>query len=100
MSLMQSVAELPTMLHPNSVAVAPGPPFAVGAHGQVVKCARNLLNLIPDTPLPSIFVSQLHRAHLNGVQVAVKQLRAGTSDLEAAEQLLLEEAALMQVREY
>jgi hypothetical protein len=42
-------------------------------------------------------VLQLHRGHLNGLQVAIKQLRSGTCDLDIAEQLLLEEAALMQV---
>ncbi len=44
------------------------------------------------------FILQLHRGHLNGLQVAIKQLRSGTCDSEIAEQLLLEEAALMQVR--
>jgi hypothetical protein len=34
---------------------------------------------------------------LNGLKVAIKQLRAGTCDIDVAEQLLLEEAALMQV---
>ena len=34
---------------------------------------------------------------MNGLQVAVKQLRAGPCDLAIAEQLLMEEAALMQV---
>lgn len=33
---------------------------------------------------------------MNGLQVAVKQLRAGPCDLAIAEQLLMEEAALMQ----
>jgi hypothetical protein len=39
MSIGSSVVGWPSMLPPNSVAVAAGPPFAVGAHGQV---PRNL----------------------------------------------------------
>jgi hypothetical protein len=56
-----------------------------------------LMRIIPN-PIASIL--QLHRGYLNGLKVAVKQLRAGTSDLDVAEQLLLEEAALMQVRSH
>jgi hypothetical protein len=50
MSLIPSIAELPSMLPPNSVTVAPGPPFAVGAHGQVTARAQNLCNMTPDWP--------------------------------------------------
>ncbi len=42
------------------------------------------------------FIQQLHKGYMNGLQVAVKQLRAGPCDLAIAEQLLMEEAALMQ----
>ena len=50
MSLIPSIAELPSMLPPNSVTVSPGPPFAVGAHGQVTARAQNLCNMTPDWP--------------------------------------------------
>jgi len=50
MSLIPSIAELPSMLPPNSVTVAPGPPFAVGAHGQVTARTQNLCNVTPDWP--------------------------------------------------
>jgi serine/threonine protein kinase len=95
MTAVPPVAALPIMLPSNSVAVASGPPFAVGAHGQVQHCAEPAPFQMPEF---TALISQLHRGYLNGLKVAVKQLRSGTCDTEIAEQLLLEEAALMQVK--
>jgi hypothetical protein len=41
MSVATSMAALPIMLPPNALAVDTGPPFAVGAHGQVVRKCRD-----------------------------------------------------------